>query len=205
MSESKSIANIIKGRAIPVTGNDIDTDRIIPARFLRCVTFEGLGEQVFRDERYDIEGLQKDHPFNEEKYSGGSILIVNSNFGCGSSREHAPQAIMRYGIRGIIGESFAEIFAGNCTSLGIPVLTGKASAIQQLQKQAERYPETVFSLSIDEKSVVYNGKKVVLEMSDSARTALLGGTWDTLDVLLKNREAIEKVHSGLPYVTNFNN
>lgn len=203
MSESKSIVNVIKGRAVPLSGNDIDTDRIIPARFLRSITFEGLGEQVFRDERYDAANLQKDHPFNEAKYSGGSILIVNSNFGCGSSREHAPQAIMRFGIRGIIGESFAEIFAGNCTSLGIPVLTGNASTIQQLQKQAKQYPETVFSLSIDEKSVIYNGEKVALEMNDSARTALLGGVWDTLDVLLHNKEAIEKVHSSLPYVANF--
>lgn len=203
MSESKVIVSTIEGRAIPFVGNDIDTDRIIPARFLRCVTFEGLGEQVFYDERFDAEGSVKKHPFNDARFAGGVILIVNSNFGCGSSREHAPQAIMRFGIRGIIGESFAEIFAGNCTSLGIPVFTGDESIIKKLQQRTENDPETVFSLDIAAKTISFDGDTISLQMNDSARTALLGGTWDTLDVLLQNKDAIEKVHRGLPYTTDF--
>ena len=136
MSKHPAAITAVQGTAIPLPGNDIDTDRIIPARYLRSVTFEGLGSEVFKDERFNDDGSAKAHPFNDDKYSGATLLIVGRNFGCGSSREHAPQAIMRFGIKAIIGESFAEIFAGNCTSLGIPVCTADEQTIDELQKQA---------------------------------------------------------------------
>lgn len=203
MTDNPAEIKKIEGRAIPVRGNDIDTDRIIPARFLRCVTFEGLGEQVFKDERYDDNGSPKEHPFNEQKYQGAAILIANRNFGCGSSREHAPQAIMRFGVKAIIGESFAEIFAGNCTSLGIPVFTAEESIIQKLQNQVEAHPKTQFNLEVEAGSVTFNDETIKLDMSGSARTALLKGTWDTLDELLQNKETTHRVYQQLPYISGF--
>ncbi len=130
--------NQVTGTGIPVSGNDIDTDRIIPARFMKCVTFEGLEQYVFYDVRFDAEGQPKAHPYNEARYQGGSVLIVNKNFGCGSSREHAPQALMRFGMRVVIGESFAEIFAGNCTALGIPAVTASAEDITALMETVDQ-------------------------------------------------------------------
>lgn len=199
MTDSLEIKQV-KGRAIPLAGNDIDTDRIIPARFLRSITFEGLGDQVFRDERFNGEEAIASHPFNDPRFSDGSILLVNANFGCGSSREHAPQALMRFGVRAIIGESFAEIFAGNCTNLGIPVLTTDHETIIQLMKKAEDEPLTMFSVDLEPPEVAFNGETVRLEMSESARTALLGGGWDTLNVLLQNSEKIDDTYRKLPYM-----
>jgi len=137
MSTNPAAITKVQGRAVPMPGNDIDTDRIIPARYLRSVTFEGLGSEVFKDERFAEDGSKKDHPFNDDRYAGATVMIVGRNFGCGSSREHAPQAIMRSGIKGIIGESFGEIFAGNCTSLGIPICTTDEDTIAALQKAVQ--------------------------------------------------------------------
>jgi 3-isopropylmalate/(R)-2-methylmalate dehydratase small subunit len=203
MTENPAAITNIEGRALPFQGNDVDTDRIIPARFLRCVTFDGLGEQVFRDERFDESGAARQHPFNDETYTGAAILFVNRNFGCGSSREHAPQAIMRFGIKAIVGESFAEIFAGNCTSLGIPVMTGDEATLQQLQSRAQEQPDTRFSLDLEALSIGFDGQKIGLEMNSAARTALLGGTWNTLDELLLNEQQIEQVSERLPYINGF--
>lgn len=198
MSVNPAVIKEIQGRAIPVRGNDIDTDRIIPARYLRSVTFEGLGEEVFKDERFNDDGSAKPHPFNEERYQGATILIVGRNFGCGSSREHAPQAIMRFGIKAIVGESFGEIFAGNCTSLGIPVCTAEESSLGELQKLVEEDPQLKFLLDLEAKQISFADRTIAVEMNPSARTALLGGTWNTLDELLQNEAAIEAVHQKLP-------
>lgn len=188
----------ISGSGLPLPGNDIDTDRIIPARFLRSITFAGLGEQVFRDERFDDSGAVKQHPFNDKSYAGAEILIVNSNFGCGSSREHAPQAIARYGIAAIIGESFAEIFAGNCTSLGLPAVTMDHAAVVELQQRVVKDPASLLTIDIDALTLSYDDRQIPLQMNPSARAALLDGTWDTLDVLLGNVPAIEAVNARLP-------
>ena len=146
--------NIVEGKGIPVQGNDIDTDRIIPARFMKCVTFEGLGKYAFYDERFDGNGNKKKHSFNEEKFLKGSILIVNKNFGCGSSREHAPQALVKFGIKAIIGESFAEIFAGNCTVLGIPTVTAPHDAIENIMMVIKEKPETPLVVDLVNKKVI---------------------------------------------------
>ena len=198
MSNNPAAITTVQGTAIPLPGNDIDTDRIIPARYLRSVTFEGLGSEVFKDERFDDDGTPKEHPFNDDRYAGASLLIVGRNFGCGSSREHAPQAIMRFGIKAIIGESFAEIFAGNCTSLGIPVCTAAEQTIDELQKLVHDDPQVSFDLDIEAQTLSYGGKSIAVDISPAAKTALIAGTWNTLDELLQNEAAIDEVHRRLP-------
>lgn len=175
----------VTGRGIPLRGNDIDTDRIIPARFLRCVTFEGLGAHVFADDR-----AQGDHPFDQPQYQGARILVVNANFGCGSSREHAPQALRRWGIAAIIGESFAEIFAGNCLALGLPVVTATAAVVTELQDRITATPDQEFTLDIAALVVRTSDQSWSVQMPKSAQQSLLQGTWDACAQLLANREAI---------------
>lgn len=198
MSNNPAAITAVQGTAIPLPGNDVDTDRIIPARYLRSVTFEGLGAEVFKDERFNDDGSLKAHPFNEEKYAGAAILIVGRNFGCGSSREHAPQAIMRSGIKAIIGESFGEIFAGNCTSIGIPVCTADEQTIDELQKLVQNNPQLQFDLDLEAQTLSSEEKSVAVDINPAVKTALLGGTWNTLDELLQNEAAIEEVHQRLP-------
>ena len=198
MSNNPAAITAVQGTAIPVPGNDIDTDRIIPARYLRSVTFEGLGAEVFKDERFNDDGSMKEHPFNEDKYAGAALLIVGRNFGCGSSREHAPQAIMRSGIKAIIGESFGEIFAGNCTSIGVPVCTTDEQTIEKLQKLVQDDPQINFDLNIETQTLSFGEEIINLEINPAVKTALLGGTWNTLDELLQNEAAIEEVHQRLP-------
>ena len=202
MDNISKIENVA-GRAIPLEGNDIDTDRIIPARFLRCVTFDGLGEQVFRDERFENNEPISDHPFNDPAFAGGSVLIVNANFGCGSSREHAPQALMRFGVKAIIGESFAEIFAGNCTNLGIPLFTADESTVRKLQQLARSQPELEFSLDLANNELSVGGETLTLTMDDSSRTALINGSWDSLGELLPNMDQVEGRYNALPYTGNY--
>lgn len=198
MSNNPSAITAVQGTAIPLPGNDIDTDRIIPARYLRSVTFEGLGTEVFKDERFNDDGSPKEHPFNEDRYAGANLLFVGRNFGCGSSREHAPQAIMRFGIKAIIGESFAEIFAGNCTSLGIPVCTVDEQTVEELQKMVRDEPQLDFALDLEAQTLSYRDKSVAVDINPAAKTALLAGTWNTLDELLQNEAAIDEVHNRLP-------
>lgn len=193
----------ITGRPLVLDGNDIDTDRIIPARFLRSVTFDGLGEQVFRDERFDADGKRLDHPFNDERFSGGSVLLVDANFGCGSSREHAPQALLRFGITAIIGQSFAEIFASNCTNLGIPVFTADQELVGSLKEIAEKDPLTEFDLDVEASVIRAAGQTYPLQMVESVRNALLEGTWDSLGELMKNSNSIEATYTRLPYTRGF--
>src|SRR5881296_1824719 len=150
MSGDTKIAQVV-GRAVAVRGNDIDTDRIIPARYLKEITFTRMGEYPFFDERFDSSGKLKPHPFNDPHFKGASILFVNKNFGCGSSREHAPQALYRFGIHAIVGESFAAIFAGNCTIMGLPTVTVSAAEIDTLMKTVEGNPQTRFAVDIDKK------------------------------------------------------
>lgn len=198
MSNNPAVIKAVRGTAIPLPGNDIDTDRIIPARYLRSVTFEGLGTEVFKDERFNEDGSLKEHPFNDDKYAGAALLFVGRNFGCGSSREHAPQAIMRFGIKAIIGESFAEIFAGNCTSIGIPICTADEKTIDELQKLVQNNPQLNFDLDLDAQTLSFEEKSVAVDINPAAKTALLAGTWNTLDELLQNETAIDEVHRRLP-------
>lgn len=193
----------LKGTGIVIRGNDIDTDQIIPARYMKEITFEGIEQYAFYDVRYHEDGALKDHPFNDEKYSNASILIVNSNFGCGSSREHAPQTIMRHGIQAIIGESFAEIFAGNCTTLGVPVLTLQKQEILAIQDNVEQNPTLTIDINLTESHIQVGDTHYVANMPSQIQKTLVEGTWDTTDVLLSNSADIEKVYTTLPYINHF--
>lgn len=186
------------GRGIPLRGNDIDTDRIIPARYLRKITFEGLGEFAFEDDRKST-----DHPFDDARYRGASILVVNANFGCGSSREHAPQAIMRRGISAIVGESFAEIFQGNCTAMGLPCVTASAASIQTLMDAIESDPTREITVDLEAKTLVCGDLGVEVRIPDGDRIQLLEGTWDATGMLLDGREAVRSVARNLPYISGF--
>ncbi len=197
------VRNITEGRGIPVMENDIDTDRIIPARFMKCVTFEGLGEYAFYDARFHEDGKPKDHPFNTQKFKGGSILITGRNFGCGSSREHAPQALHKFGIEAIIGESFAEIFIGNCTVIGIPCVSINKEDVDSLSKLIEENPETTITIDLVKKTVHTPEETFYLNINESFRKNLVGGTWDSTAELLTNKDAIAKMVSRLPYLNHF--
>ena len=186
----------IRGKCISLIGNDIDTDRIIPARFLKCVNFDSLGKFVFEDDRKTLKGR---HPLDLEENQDASILIVNSNFGCGSSREHAPQALMRWGIKGIIGESFAEIFYSNCIAIGIPCFTLPKKTIQVLQKKNDN---KVLFLEIDLKNSLAKSKDLIFDLGikESTKKMFLSGEWDATSALLKNLSLVEKKLKELPYI-----
>lgn len=191
----------IKARALPLPGDDIDTDRIIPARFLRCVIFDGLGESAFYDERFFPDGSEKNHPMNEKKYSGAGIILSGNNFGCGSSREHAPQAIKRAGYKAVIAESFAEIFYGNSSVLGLVCVTMLKEDIAELIKTAQAAPETEFELDIENRSVKAAGTTYGINIKDTLRTALINGTYDPLAELMKNKDKTAALNSKLPPVS----
>ena len=195
-----SIKNI-KGKCIVLRGDDIDTDRIIPARFLKCVSFKALGDQVFADDRIELNGL---HPFDIPINKGSSILIVNKNFGCGSSREHAPQALMRWGIRGIIGESYAEIFYGNCLALGIPCAIVKEMELKQIQSLIEKNPYEQWVLDLENKSYRSNLKEIKIGIESGPCEMLLSGKWDATSQLLAQKTNLNRVINELPYLNNFN-
>ncbi len=186
----------ISGKCISLIGNDIDTDRIIPARFLKCINFDALGNSVFEDDRKTLKGR---HPLDLQENKNASILIVNSNFGCGSSREHAPQALMRWGIKAIIGESFAEIFYSNCVAIGIPCFTLPKKSIQDIQKYTEN--KSLF-LEIDLKNCSAKSKDLnfILEIKESSRKMFLSGEWDATATLLENEALVESKSKELPYI-----
>ncbi|MDC2962534.1 3-isopropylmalate dehydratase small subunit [Prochlorococcus sp. AH-736-K15] len=186
----------LNGQCISLIGNDIDTDRIIPARFLKCVNFDSLGESVFEDDRKNLKGK---HPFDLEENKNASILIVNSNFGCGSSREHAPQALMRWGIKAIIGESFADIFYSNCIAIGIPCFTLPKKFIEEIQNYCDN--QFLF-LEIDLKNSLAKSKDLNfnLEIKESSRKMFLSGEWDATSTLLENKNLIENKFNDLPYL-----
>ena len=189
---------VIRGRGIPLHGDDIDTDRIIPARYLRTVTFDGLGAHVFEDDR-----ASADHPFDDARFAGASILIAGGNFGCGSSREHAPQALMRWGIRAFVGESFAEIFFGNCVALGLPCLTASRQALSQLVSAVEADPDLVLDLDVAGQTVRFGEQSIEATIPDGPREQLARGTWDVLGQLLQDRDQIAARAQQLPYIRGF--
>lgn len=187
----------VSARAVPLIGDDIDTDRIIPARYLKAITFDGLGEGAFIDDR---KALQGQHPFDLPQYQGAKILIVNRNFGCGSSREHAPQALAKWGIKALIGESFAEIFFGNCVAMGIPCVTTDSNSIKQLQELVTANPQASITIDLEKLQVLVNDSTISVAMSEGTRTAFVAGTWDACGQLVANSEQVKSVAAKLPYL-----
>lgn len=187
----------VHGRGIPLVGDDIDTDRIIPARFLKCVTFDGLGEHAFEDDRQQLNG---EHPFDQPQFQGAEILVVNRNFGCGSSREHAPQAIARWGIKALVGESFAEIFFGNCVAMGIPCVTASATDVKALQQAIAQNPQASVTLDLSAMTVTCGDLNISVGMGDGSRQMFLEGTWDACGQLVAQQEQIRATATQLPYV-----
>jgi len=192
----------VAGTGIPIRGNDIDTDQIIPARFMKVVTFDGLGEFAFFDQRFDGEDNPKEHPMNEDRFRDASVMVVNNNFGCGSSREHAPQALMRWGIDAIIGEGFAEIFAGNCLALGIPTVTADHETIAELQQWVEDDPDGEIAVDVAAETVTYGDEGIDVTVDDAQRKALVEGIWDTTALMKANEQAIRATADSLPYLSN---
>jgi len=187
----------IQGRSFTIRGDDIDTDRIIPARFLKCVSFSALGEQVFADDRKELNG---NHPFDLDHNKGANILVVNDNFGCGSSREHAPQALMRWGIRLIIGESFAEIFFVNCLALGIPCLTASKEKIVKLQNLVEKTNNQIWNFNLKNLSISNQKETIKLNLDEGPYNMLYSGKWDATSQLLDEEEKINSTFNNLPYL-----
>jgi len=203
MEDSKRI--VIKGRAVALRGNDIDTDRIIPARYLRTVTFEGLGDHAFEDDRVQLKQQGKIHAFDDPKFKDGEILLVNKNFGCGSSREHAPQAISRWnkGVKAIVGESFAEIFFGNCVSLGVPCLVVDQNSAEALQKAVETDPAVEVTVDLANKTIRAGALSVAAVIPEGVRQQFIDGRWDTTGELLASRDTVVALAGKLPYFSGF--
>ena len=190
----------VKGKGVYVQGNDIDTDRIIPARFMKCVTFDGLGEFLFYDVRKDDDGNDKEHPLNEPKFAEASILISNANFGCGSSREHAPQALYRYGFHAIIAESFAEIFFGNCCGLGVPCAVALPEDIKKITDIIDANPNAEIHLSVINSEVVVGDLNISVEIPKAAKEALTQGRWDPIAELQEAEKDVNELVNQLGYV-----
>ena len=190
----------ITGRAVCVPGNDIDTDRIIPARFMKCVTFDGLGEFLFHDVRKNADDTDKPHPLNEARFKGATILLSGANFGCGSSREHAPQAIQKYGFRAVVAENFAEIFFGNCTTLGIPCATASREDIARIAALVAQNPQIEVVVDVAKQEIRFAGQTVRAEVRAAAQDALVNGRWDPIGELLDGLPAVKVTATKLPYL-----
>ncbi len=190
----------VAGRGVFVPGNDIDTDRIIPARFMKCVSFDGLGEFVFFDVRKNEDGSLKPHPLNEARFQGATVLLSGANFGCGSSREHAPQAIQKYGFRAIIAEGYAEIFFGNSTTLGMPCVVATREDIAKVAAAIEANPQTEVVVDIEALEVRFGGQTIKITMRESARDALVNGRWDSIAELLEGVPQVQELAKKLPYL-----
>ena len=186
----------VTGRALPLRGHDIDTDRIIPARYLRAISFDGLEQHVFADDRSDPA-----HPFNAPQYQGAHVLLVNRNFGCGSSREHAPQALQRWGIQALVGEGYSEIFFGNSVTIGLPCLTVSPGEIEQLMKRVEADPTTTLTVDVEGLRIAAGDFTMSATMPRSAHEALTTGLWDGTGLLLADFDQVRQLADSLPYVT----
>ncbi|GIW41157.1 MAG: 3-isopropylmalate dehydratase small subunit [Candidatus Binatia bacterium] len=195
----------VRGRPLPIRGNDIDTDQILPARFMKVVTFDGLGRYAFHDLRFDAEGRPRGHVLDDPRFAttGARIALVNKNFGCGSSREHAPQALWRCGIRAMVGESFADIFFANCVAIGLPCAVADPAHVAALMEEAERDPEGEVLLDLEKREVSFGGKTYPVSLPSDARALFLEGTWNTTGMLLEAEPAIRETAARLPYVTGF--
>jgi len=193
----------ISGKAVPVPGNDIDTDRIIPARYLKEITFSRMGEYPFFDERFNADGSKKGHPFDQPQHAGAALLFGQANFGCGSSREHAPQALNRWGVKAIVAESFAEIFAGNCVMLGMPAVTAAKADLDALMAKAQQEPATAFTLDLESLTIKGGGIIAQVTLAAPRRKALLEGTWDSTGLLLANAGATAATAAKLPYMSGY--
>jgi 3-isopropylmalate/(R)-2-methylmalate dehydratase small subunit len=198
----KLAVSSLKGHVVPIPGIDIDTDQIVPARFLKQITFDKMGEYLFYDARFTNDTVNHDHPLNQPEYANASIMLVEHNFGCGSSREHAPQAIMRAGFKAIIGESFAEIFSGNCKALGIVTVTLPRLTIQQLFQHVAAFPNSAFSIDVEASTLAVDGfpDPFAITQKDTHKKAFLNGTWDELTLLKSNHDKITELAKQLPYL-----
>ena len=194
----------ISGTALPLPGDNIDTDRIIPARFLKSISFEGLEDHLFEDDRAQVDAQAPGtHPFSNPRYNNATVLIVNANFGCGSSREHAPQAIRRRGIRVVVGESFSEIFFGNSVALGMPCVSVPAADADALLEMVTANPETVVAIDLSAMTLQAGDRSFAITLPAAARDGFLDGSWDATGLLLDRYEEVEAVANRLPYVSNF--
>jgi len=193
----------VSGTALPLRGDDVDTDRIIPARFLVSITFEGLGAHAFEDDRRSLSAKGETHPFDDARFRGAGILLVNRNFGCGSSREHAPQALQRGGIKAVVGESFSEIFFGNSVAIGLPCVTLPRETVQELQTLVEGAPKSALSVDLESETLVAEGKAYPVSIPSNAREAFLSGHWDGTSMLLDRFGEVEALAKRLPYVAGF--
>jgi 3-isopropylmalate/(R)-2-methylmalate dehydratase small subunit len=194
-----SVIAEISGRGLPLRGDDIDTDRIMPARFLRSISFEGLETHVFEDDRR----ADPSHPFNDSRLTGASILLVNANFGCGSSREHAPQGLLRAGFRAIVGESFSEIFLGNAAMIGMPCFVASRETVESLQTLVEATPGTVLTADVAAGVVTAGALRVAAAVAPALRDAFLSGQWNPTAMLLDHFEDVRAVGARLPYIRGF--
>ena len=190
----------VTGRAVNVPGNDIDTDRIIPARFMKCVTFDGLGEFVFFDVRHDPQGNKIDHPIDRPQHKGATILLSGANFGCGSSREHAPQAISKAGFKAIIAENFAEIFFGNSTTLGMPCVTAAREDIAKIAAAIDADPKVEVTIDLVKLEARFAGQSVAIAQRETARDALVNGRWDAIGELIDGLPDVRTTAAKLPYM-----
>ena len=190
----------VTGTCVPAAGDDVDTDRIIPARYLKCVTFEGLGEFLFYDVRFDENGRPKNFPLNDARFTGATILIAGRNFGCGSSREHAPQAIYRYGFRAIVAESFAEIFFGNATTLSLPCVTVSRHDLGRIRNIVESEPKSEMTINLAKETIRLGSDEFAASILPSAREALINGRWDPIAELLEARASVEERVGQMPYM-----
>jgi len=194
---------VIDGRALPLRGDDMDTDRIMPARFLKSITFEGLEQHVFEDDRLAASRSGQVHPFDDPRFQGAAILLANRNFGAGSSREHAPQGLHRWGIRAVVAESFAEIFFGNSLMMGLACVTASAKDVEALMSLVDRNPAAALSVDLKAGTCQAPGMTVAISIPDHVRDTLMTGGWDTTGLLIDNYEQVERTAAKLPYLAGF--
>jgi 3-isopropylmalate/(R)-2-methylmalate dehydratase small subunit len=198
MGDDEQHITEVGGTGVPIPGDDVDTDQILPAKFMKEVTFDNMADYLFYDARRDDDGEFNDHPLN--RFEGANIAVVNQNFGCGSSREHAPQAMMRWGIDGVVGESYAEIFRDNCKSLGIPAVTADHETVTTLQEWIEANPDGDIEIDVEDATVTYGDQAVDVEITDAMQEALVEGIWDTTALMYSNMSKVERTVADLPYV-----